>query len=81
MDRIFKEEGVIDEDSLSENEIPLETVACPKGSDEIIGHLQSKEGEDLGELVIVNKNTNRLRIKTKEGSSKFPVNYIIKVID
>lgn len=71
MDRIFKEEGVIDEDSLSENEAAGEERNGTKPIDEVIGHMQSREGENLGELVIVNKNMNKVRTKTKTGTGKY----------
>ncbi|KAF5298443.1 hypothetical protein FQR65_LT01222 [Abscondita terminalis] len=68
LDRIFKEEGVLGEDSFSEDENHLETENSNKGGDEVIGHLQSREGEDLGELVVVNRSTNKIRIKNKDDS-------------
>ncbi|KAF5295437.1 hypothetical protein FQA39_LY13098 [Lamprigera yunnana] len=66
LDRIFKEEGVLGEDSLSEDENHIEVEPNTQSNEEVIGHLQSKEGEDLGELVIVNKNTNKIRIQNKD---------------
>lgn len=29
--------------------------------------MQGKNGEDLGELVVVNKNTNKVKVKSKNG--------------
>lgn len=68
MDRIFKEEGVIDDDSMSESEAktpPIEN----KLENEVIGHMQGKDGEDLGELVVVNKNTAKVKVKPKSAIS------------
>ncbi|KRT83116.1 zinc finger protein, partial [Oryctes borbonicus] len=68
MDRIFKEEGVIDDDSMSEEE----TKALPaeaRSENEVIGHMQSEDGEDLGELVVVNKNTNKAKVKPKSATT------------
>lgn len=65
MDRIFKEEGVIDEDSLSEEEEKNIDEESVKDSNEIIGHMQSKDGEDLGELVVMNKSTSKIRIRNR----------------
>lgn len=70
MDRIFKEEGVIDEDSMSEGETKVVPPANVKQDNEIIGHMQDKDGEDLGELVVVNKVTNKIKVKSKTGTSK-----------
>nr|XP_022911986.1 zinc finger protein 271-like [Onthophagus taurus] len=65
MDRIFKEEGVIDEDSFSETEAELIEVENDKGINEIIGHMEDKDGEDLGELVVRNKTTNKIKLRPK----------------
>lgn len=70
LDRIFKEEGVIDEDSLSEDDDVSEEVT-PKDDNEIIGHMQSKDGEDLGQLVVMNKSTNKIRLKHRNFSGTF----------
>lgn len=38
---------------------------------EIIGHLESEEGKDLGELVIVNRGRGRGRPKLRRRKNKF----------
>nr|CAD7454435.1 unnamed protein product [Timema tahoe] len=67
LDRIFKEEGLINEDEeeegVEEEEVqektpPLEVIAQEA---EVIGHLETQEGQDLGELVIVNRGRKRGR--------------------
>lgn len=63
LDRLFKEEGVLEDDISDE----LKSAVASKDEDEVIGHLQTKEGEDLGELVILNKNSNRMLIKARGG--------------
>lgn len=67
MDRIFKQEGVIDEDSMSEEENTTPIDNEIKAENEVIGHMQSKDGEDLGELVVINKNTTKIKVKPKPG--------------
>ena len=41
---------------------------------EIIGHMESEEGTDLGELVIVNRARGRGRPKLKRRKNKFTCN-------
>lgn len=71
MERIFREEGVIDE---SENESDTSEQVDPllfakkstnpeQWEDEIIGHMETQEGTPLGQLVIVNKAKGRGRPK------------------
>uniref|UniRef100_A0A6V7I3C8 C2H2-type domain-containing protein n=1 Tax=Bracon brevicornis TaxID=1563983 RepID=A0A6V7I3C8_9HYME len=76
LERIFKEEGVIDEeeDDPTENYEELdENVNEPvaNGQEEIIGHLETEEGKDLGELVVINRARGRGRPKFKRKKSKF----------
>lgn len=63
MDRIFKEEGVIDE--ISDSESKSDTSKNTSSFDEVIGHMQSSDGENLGELVVISKNSNKPKIKGK----------------
>lgn len=63
LDRIFKEEGVIDE--LSDNESRGDAAKSVDGVDEVIGHMQSRDGENLGELVVVSKSLNKHKTKGK----------------
>lgn len=71
LERIFREEGVIDE---SENESDTSEQVDPllfakkstnpeQWEDEIIGHMETQEGTPLGQLVIVNKAKGRGRPK------------------
>ncbi|XP_043677255.1 zinc finger protein 347-like isoform X1 [Vespula pensylvanica] len=76
LERIFKEEGVIDEEEDEEAD-PFEdseerlNVTIPDGQEEIIGHLETEEGKDLGELVIVNRGRGRGRPKLRRRKNKF----------
>lgn len=79
LDRIFKEEGVLGDESLSDEETYSETKLTSKAGDEIIGHLQNKEGEDLGELVVVNRSTNKIRIKAKDETEGEKKKYECKI--
>ncbi|KAK5646668.1 hypothetical protein RI129_005132 [Pyrocoelia pectoralis] len=79
LDRIFKEEGVLGDESLSDDETHSEAKFTNKAGDEIIGHLQNKEGEDLGELVIVNRSTNKVRIKAKDETESDKKKYECKI--
>ena len=71
LDRIFKEEGVIDEGDFDDVEDYFDdfeehkTLITPDGN-EIIGHLETEEGKDLGELVVINRNRGRGRPKRKK---------------
>ena len=76
LERIYKEEGVIDEedddepDNFKDSEEQL-NISVPDGQEEIIGHLESEEGKDLGELVIVNRGRGRGRPKLRRRKNKF----------
>ncbi|XP_015174343.1 PREDICTED: zinc finger and SCAN domain-containing protein 2-like isoform X3 [Polistes dominula] len=80
LERIFKEEGVIDEeedeelDHIEDSEERI-NVTIPDGQEEIIGHLETEEGKDLGELVIVNRGRGRGRPKLRRRKSKFTCPY------
>lgn len=71
LDRIFKEEGVFDEGDYDQDEDyfdefdEFKAVTTPDGN-EIIGHLETEEGKDLGELVVINRNRGRGRPKRKK---------------
>ncbi|XP_076298916.1 uncharacterized protein LOC143217987 isoform X1 [Lasioglossum baleicum] len=76
LERIYKEEGVIDEEDDEEPdnfEDPEEqlNMSVPDSQEEIIGHLESEEGKDLGELVIVNRGRGRGRPKVRRRKNKF----------
>ncbi|XP_012279813.1 zinc finger protein 709 isoform X2 [Orussus abietinus] len=80
LERIFKEEGVIDEedgdepdDDYADPEEHL-NVPTPDGNEEVIGHLETEEGKDLGQLVIVNKGRGRGRPKLRRRKHKFTCN-------
>ncbi|XP_031837954.1 uncharacterized protein LOC116429307 isoform X2 [Nomia melanderi] len=76
LERIYKEEGVIDEeddeepDNFEDAEEQL-NMSVPDSQEEIIGHLESEEGKDLGELVIVNRGRGRGRPKVRRRRNKF----------
>ncbi|XP_033337683.2 uncharacterized protein LOC117226972 isoform X1 [Megalopta genalis] len=76
LERIYKEEGVIDEeddeepDNFEDSEEQL-NMSVPDSQEEIIGHLESKEGKDLGELIIVNRGRGRGRPKVRRRKNKF----------
>ncbi|XP_015431124.1 PREDICTED: zinc finger and SCAN domain-containing protein 2-like [Dufourea novaeangliae] len=76
LERIYKEEGVIDEeddeepDNFEDSEEQL-NMSVPDSQEEIIGHLESEEGKDLGELVIVNRGRGRGRPKVRRRKNKF----------
>lgn len=104
LERIFKEEGVIDEEDDEEPEDnyddPEERLNLPavEGNEgflflphpfyssihsftdvfltqsEIIGHLETQEGKDLGELVIVNRGRGRGRPRLRRRKTKFTCN-------
>ncbi|XP_043504113.1 PR domain zinc finger protein 5-like isoform X1 [Polistes fuscatus] len=80
LERIFKEEGVIDEeedeeaDHFEDSEERI-NVTIPDGQEEIIGHLETEEGKDLGELVIVNRGRGRGRPKLRRRKNKFTCQY------
>ncbi|PNF36325.1 hypothetical protein B7P43_G00537 [Cryptotermes secundus] len=76
LERIFREEGVIDEDEPEEEEEDeieeKATTGDHDGNDaEIIGHLETQEGQDLGELVIVNRGRGRGRPRGKRRRIRF----------
>ncbi|XP_032689441.1 zinc finger and SCAN domain-containing protein 2-like isoform X1 [Odontomachus brunneus] len=75
LERIFKEEGVIDEeDDDSEIHNDSEEVLNPSiqdGQEEVIGHLETEEGTDLGELVVVNRVRARGKSKLNRRKTKF----------
>ncbi|CAK9807419.1 Zinc finger protein 585A [Anthophora plagiata] len=76
LERIYKEEGVIDEedddepDNFEDAEEQL-NMSVPDSQEEIIGHLESEEGKDLGELVIINRGRGRGRPKLRRRRNKF----------
>ncbi|KAK3908891.1 Zinc finger protein 287 [Frankliniella fusca] len=73
LERMFREEGVIDEDDddagKHNNDISIPT---PSSKDEVIGHLETPDGENLGELVIVNRGRGRGRPRN---SKKRKINF------
>lgn len=58
LDKILKEEGVIDDDNIGDAE--NENVS----KEQVIGRMESKEGENLGELIVIN---NRQRQRARPG--------------
>lgn len=52
-------------DELSDSESKSDTVKNVSSFDEVIGHMQSRDGENLGELVVINKSLNKPKIKGK----------------
>ncbi|XP_036149519.1 zinc finger and SCAN domain-containing protein 2 isoform X2 [Monomorium pharaonis] len=75
LERIFKEEGVIEEDDndsemCDNSETPLNT-SSQDGQEEVIGHLETEEGTDLGEVVIVNRGRIRSKSKLRRRKNKF----------
>ncbi|XP_011299469.1 zinc finger protein 271-like [Fopius arisanus] len=77
LERIFKEEGVIDEeeDDPGDNDYEVldEVLNDPVTTDqeEIIGHLETEEGIDLGQLVVMNRGRGRGRPKFRRKKSKY----------
>ncbi|XP_067213476.1 zinc finger protein 287-like isoform X2 [Linepithema humile] len=76
LERIFKEEGVIDEEDDDDSELfddseePL-NVSVQDGQEEVIGHLETEEGKDLGELVVVNRGRARAKSKFRRRKTRF----------
>ncbi|XP_063233900.1 zinc finger protein 34-like isoform X2 [Bacillus rossius redtenbacheri] len=80
LERLFREQGLINQD---EPEEPEETEVDEKGEatenvgqDEVIGHLETPEGQDLGELVIVNRGRRKYRLR---GSKRRKVRFVCEV--
>ncbi|KAF7990018.1 hypothetical protein HCN44_008692 [Aphidius gifuensis] len=94
LERIFKEEGVIDndddgvveddddEDDLdnnvneanSEHDVRTEqheNITIPNDNEEIIGHLETQDGKDLGKFVTFNRNRGRGRPKLHRRKAKY----------
>ncbi|XP_018057196.1 PREDICTED: zinc finger protein 189-like isoform X5 [Atta colombica] len=79
LERIFKEEGVIDDedddsemiddskDLLKANQDDQEGIH----NEEVIGHLETEEGTDLGEVVIMNRGRIRPKSKLRRRKNKF----------
>ncbi|XP_071559653.1 uncharacterized protein [Temnothorax nylanderi] len=66
LERIFKEEGVIDEednDNSQKFDGPADLLksSSQDGQEEVIGHLETEEGTDLGEVVTVNRGRTKSR--------------------
>lgn len=79
LERIFKEEGVIDdeEDEVDrdyDDTVERMNVPVADANEEIIGHLETEEGKDLGELVIVNRGRGRGRPKLRRKKTRFTCN-------
>ncbi|XP_008553477.1 zinc finger protein 271 isoform X1 [Microplitis demolitor] len=78
LERMFKEEGVIDdEDDTGERELDDKGdkhMPLPDGNEEVIGHLESQDGEDLGELIIMNRGRGRGRPKSRHKKAKYVCN-------
>ncbi|XP_058809271.1 zinc finger protein 665-like [Phymastichus coffea] len=77
LDKIFKEEGVYDDDydgaSMKHevDEVDLNIATLDSNSDtEIIGHLETIEGQHLNELVVINKNKCRQKSKLLKSKAK-----------
>lgn len=58
-------------DELSDSESKSDTVKNVCSFDEVIGHMQSRDGENLGELVVINKTLNKPKMKGKLVPCKF----------
>ncbi|OXU19960.1 hypothetical protein TSAR_013867 [Trichomalopsis sarcophagae] len=74
LEKMFKEEGVYDEDDVqvkyeADENLNTSTADSSNSDTEIIGHLETIEGENLGEFVVVNRN--KVRSKSKSQRSKF----------
>ncbi|XP_044267223.1 zinc finger protein 271-like isoform X2 [Tribolium madens] len=73
LDKVFKQEGVIDEESVSDEDgTILEEGENSNKVEEVIGRLETENGEDLGQPVIINKTLNKTRPRNKSiaGQSK-----------
>ncbi|XP_063984005.1 zinc finger protein 184-like isoform X2 [Diachasmimorpha longicaudata] len=77
LERIFKEEGVIDEEEEEAGDNDYEALdeslqePVMSESEEIIGHLETEEGVDLGQLVSMNRGRGRGRPKWKRRKKYF----------
>lgn len=58
------------DDEISDGENRIDVNKDPLNFDEIIGHMQSGDGEDLGELVVVSKTLNKPKLKGRLISCK-----------
>ncbi|XP_011506078.1 PREDICTED: zinc finger protein 761-like isoform X1 [Ceratosolen solmsi marchali] len=73
LEKMFKEEGVFDEDDMqikyeTDENLNISSIDSSNSDTEIIGHLETIEGKNLGELVVVNRN--KVRTKSKLQKSK-----------
>ncbi|XP_034231534.1 zinc finger protein 835-like [Thrips palmi] len=76
LERIFREEGVIDEDDDEGGKANMDSSRPAQSTkDEVIGHLETPDG-GLGELVIVNRGRGRGRPRN---SKKRKINYECEV--
>lgn len=66
MDKVFQQEGVLDDGSMSEDNDDLKEESATK-VEEVIGRLENENGEDLGQPIVVNKMLYRPRSKHKSG--------------
>ncbi|XP_046401718.1 zinc finger protein 264-like [Ischnura elegans] len=71
LERIFKEEGVIDEDEVEVEEKVNVAEQESQEDGEIIGHLETQEGQDLGELIIVSRGKGRGRPQRRRRKVRF----------
>lgn len=74
LERMFREEGVIDDDSPEEDAIIETEPTMPITNDsgtEVIGHLQTPEGQNLGDVVMLNsQKVENTQIKRYKYNSK-----------
>ncbi|RZC14267.1 zinc finger protein 271-like, partial [Asbolus verrucosus] len=71
LDKVFKQEGVIDEESVSDDDDGglEEKEGSNKVEEVVIGRLESENGEDLGQPIIINKSLHKTRPKNRNGTS------------
>ncbi|XP_020277480.1 zinc finger protein 3-like [Pseudomyrmex gracilis] len=73
LERIFKEEGVIGEEDYDDSDMldDSEDLLNISAQDEVIGHLETEEGKDLGEVVISHRGKARSRSKSHRRKPRF----------
>ncbi|KAL6258746.1 hypothetical protein P5V15_010696 [Pogonomyrmex californicus] len=79
LEKIFKEVGVIDEEddneSFDDSESPSLKASSQYSQEEVIGHLETEEGTNLGEVVTVNRGRLRSKSKLRRRRSRFTCPY------
>lgn len=70
LDKVFKQTGILDEESISDVEDSVEEEEAENPSKaEVIGRLETENGEDLGQPVVIKKSLRKTRTKNKNNKS------------